>query len=229
MELNTNTVSTLQNFAGINPNVVVRTGNTIKTMTEARNVVASAKLTQEFPREFGIYDLSEFLSVVNLVDSPTLDFTDDKSVMISDVNNLSRVRYFYSDIDILTTPTNQVKMPDPELKFTLDNATLDKIKRAATALGHDQVKITRSETAGNICFTVFDENNATSNTFNVEIPHTFIADDTVPFEMIYNIGNLKLMALDYEVSVSKAMVSHLVNEQQGLEYWIALERTSKWG
>ena len=228
MELNTSTVSTLQNFAGINPNVVIRTGNTIKTMTEARNVVASAKLTQEFPREFGIYDLSEFLSVVNLVDSPTLDFTDDKSVTISDVNNLSRVRYFYSDIDILTTPTNQVKMPEPELKFTLDNATLDKIKRAATALGHDQVKITNAGN-GNICFTVFDENNATSNTFNVEIPHKFISDDNVEFEMIYNISNLKLMALDYEVSVSKAMVSHLVNEQQGLEYWIALERTSKWG
>jgi hypothetical protein len=228
MELNASTVNTLQNFAGINPNVVVRTGNTIKTMTEARNVVASAKLTQEFPREFGIYDLSEFLSVINLVDSPTLDFADDKSVTISDVNNLSRVRYFYSDIDILTTPTNDVKMPDPELKFTLENTILDKIKRAATALGHNQVKITNAGN-GNICFTVFDENNATSNTFNIEIPYKFISDESVEFEMIYNISNLKLMALDYEVSVSKAMVSHLENEEQGLEYWIALERTSKWG
>ena len=67
MELKDETLSVLKNYASINPNIVIQQGNTIKTMTEARNVLSSATLAEDFPQEFGIYDLNEFLGVIGLV------------------------------------------------------------------------------------------------------------------------------------------------------------------
>ena len=70
MELSDNTMSVLKNFAGINPNILIKQGTTIKTISEARNVLAAANVTEEFSNEFGIYDLSEFIGVLGLVDTP---------------------------------------------------------------------------------------------------------------------------------------------------------------
>ena len=82
MELNETTLEVLKNFASINPNLVVREGNEISTITEAKNVLASATIDTPFPKEFGVYNLSEFLGVLNLVDKPSLKF-DDNFVIIS--------------------------------------------------------------------------------------------------------------------------------------------------
>ena len=89
MQLNENTLTILKNFAGINPNIVIESGNVLKTITEAKNVLAQAKLDQEFPSSMGIYDLNEFLAVLGLVDSPTLDFTDDY-VIVNDASEDQR-------------------------------------------------------------------------------------------------------------------------------------------
>ena len=104
MELKESTLSVLKNYAAINPNIVVQKGNKIKTMTEARNVLSSATLEEDFPQEFGIYDLNEFLGVIGLVGEPRLTF-EESYVTITDSSNRSRVKYFFSDPEMLTTPT----------------------------------------------------------------------------------------------------------------------------
>ena len=76
MQLTENTMNVLRNFSSINANFVARSGNNIKTMADSRSVVSSASLDQEFPKDFGIYDLNEFLSVLSLVDTPNLDFDE---------------------------------------------------------------------------------------------------------------------------------------------------------
>ena len=103
MELKESTISVLKNYAAINTNIVIEAGNKIKTMTEARNVMSSATLDNEFPQGFGIYDLNEFLGVVSLVSDPTLTFEQDY-VVVSDTSHTSRIKYFFSDVDMLTTP-----------------------------------------------------------------------------------------------------------------------------
>ena len=61
MELSENTLSILKNYAGINSNIVIEKGNTVKTISEAKNVMSSASIVEDFPQAFGIYDLNEFL------------------------------------------------------------------------------------------------------------------------------------------------------------------------
>ena len=95
MELNEKTIDLLKNFSGINPNIMIRQGSTLKTISEARNVLATASAVEEFPKDFGIYDLNEFISVLSLVDTPSLKFNDEY-LTISDSSGRSQVKYFFS-------------------------------------------------------------------------------------------------------------------------------------
>tara|TARA_Y100001935_G_C17126756_1_gene418508 strand:- start:24 stop:698 length:675 start_codon:yes stop_codon:yes gene_type:complete len=223
MELKDETLSVLKNYASINPNIVIQEGNTIKTMTEARNVLSSATLAEDFPQEFGIYDLNEFLGVISLVGEPRLKFENDY-VVVTDSSNRSRVKYFYSDPEMLTTPTKDVKMPPADVSFTLDQDTLGRIKRAASTLGHSELSITGKD--GVLSLSVIDSQNATSNAFSIDVSGEFAGDN---FNFVFNIANLKMIPGDYEVGISSKLISHFVNKEMGIEYWIALEKTSTFG
>ena len=95
------TLEVLSNFASINPNILISPGQQLKTIAEAKNIMASAEITEDFPQEFGIYDLNEFLSVLGLVDDPNLDFSEDSVKVLGSGAN---VKYFYSQKEMLTTP-----------------------------------------------------------------------------------------------------------------------------
>lgn len=186
MELSDNTLQVLKNFSTINQNVMIRSGNTIKTISEARNVLATAVVDVEFPQDFGIYDLNEFIGVLGLVDTPRLKF-EDEYVTIGDSTGRSKVKYFFSPEETLTTPSKDIKMPEAEVKFTLDNDTLNRLKKAASALGHGEVSITGKN--GVLSLSVVESQNSTSNQFSIDIDGDF-GDAT--FNFILNISNLKI-------------------------------------
>lgn len=221
MELSSRTIDILRNFASINPNIVVSQGNTLKTMSIAKNLVAKAVIEESFPTTFGIYDLSEFLSVIGLVDNPTIDFGDN-NVSVRDGSGLSSVRYFYSDPEMLTSPKKDIVMPSTDVQFLLTNETLGKIKRAASALGHDEINIRPS--GGAIEIAVVDSTNATSNSFSITVDGTY--PEGADFNYVLGVNNLKLIGEDYEVSVSNKLISNLKSIQSETEYFIALEKTS---
>lgn len=224
MELSENTLSVFKNFSGINQNILVRSGNTLKTMSEARNVLATAVVDEDFPQDFGVYDLNEFIGVLGLVDTPNLQF-EDEFVKIIDSSGRSKVKYFFSAEETLTTPNKDITMPDADVSFTLDNNTLNKLKRAASALGHNEVSITGSN--GVLSLSVVDSQNMTSNAFSIDVDGTF-AEDAV-FNFVLSIPNLKILPGDYEVQISKKLISQFSNTTSNVKYWIALEKTSTFG
>lgn len=222
MELSSFTMQSLKNFASINPNLVIRGGNTIMTMSEAKNVLAMATVAEDFPREFGIYDLNEFLSVVNLFDTSNLKF-EDSHLIVSDTSGRSKIKYFYSDIEMLTSPTKPIAMPDPDVTFVLDQSTLNNLKRAASALGHNEVSITGGNNV--ITLTVVDSENTTSNSYSIDVDGEYSSDN---FNFILNINNLRMIPGDYKVEISSKLISQFTNmsDDQKLVYWVALEKTS---
>ena len=222
MQVSNETIEVLKNFAGINPNIVISPGQKLKTISEAKNIMAEADITEDFPLEFGIYDLNEFLSVLSLVDNPQLDF-DESFVKVT--NGGLNVKYFYSEKDILTTPQKDINMPECEVQFVLDNDTLNKLRSAATALGHTEVSVTPGD--GVLTLSVVDNENATSNAYSIDVPYTSKPD--TPFTFVINIGNLKIIPGDYEVSISSKLISEFKNKEVNVRYWIALEKTSTFG
>jgi len=224
MELSENTLSVLKNFSGINQNLLIQEGNTIKTISEARNVVSTAVVTESFPQKFGIYDLNEFIGVLGLVDQPTLKFTEE-FVTVGDSTGRSKVKYFFSPEETLTSPTKDVNMPNPDVKFTLDNDTLNKLKRAASTLGHSEVLI-KPDTSGVLSLSVVDNANSTSNAYSIDVDGEFSAES---FNFVLSIANLKILPGDYEVSISSKLISEFKHKDIDVRYWIALEKTSNFG
>lgn len=224
MELSENTLNVLRNFSGINQNILIKSGTNLKTISEARNVVATADVTEEFPKDFGIYDLNEFIGVMGLVDSPSLKFEDD-FVTVSDSSGRSKVKYFYAAEETLTSPTKDVTMPEADVKFTLDNDTLNKLKKAASTLGHSEVSIKAKD--GVLSLSVVENHNATSNAFSIDIDGEFKQDAV--FNFIISISNLKILPGDYEVEISSKLITQFKNKEIPLKYWIALEKTSTYG
>tara|TARA_B100000927_G_scaffold192512_1_gene155225 strand:- start:268 stop:954 length:687 start_codon:yes stop_codon:yes gene_type:complete len=223
MELSEHTLQILKNYAGINSNIVFNEGNNIQTISEAKNVLSAASTVEDFPQDFGIYDLNEFLNVLGLVDVPNLSFEKDY-VLISDSSGRSKVKYFFSDPDMLTSPSKKIVMPQCEVQFTLDANTLSRIKRAAAALGHDEVSITPGD--GALTLSVVDSKNATSNTFSIDIAGDYPED---PFNFVISISNLKIIPGDYNVAISSKLISEFSNNELGVSYWIALEKSSTYG
>jgi len=224
MELSENTLSVLKNFAGINQNCLIKQGNVLRTITEARNVLATAIVDVEFPMNFGIYDLNEFIGTLGLVDQPTLNFSDE-FVSINDSTGRSKIKYFFSPEETLTTPSKDIVMPDAEVNFSLDNETLNKIRRAASTLGHEEVSISNKN--GVLTLSVVDNQNSTSNAFSIDIDGDF--DQNTNFNFILNIANLKIISGNYNVSVSSKLISLFSNKEINVKYWIALEKSSSYG
>lgn len=223
MELSENTLSVLRNFSTINQNVMFRQGNVLKTMSEARNVLASATLDVDMPQDFGVYDLNEFIGVLSLVDTPRLKFDTDY-VTIGDSTGRTKIKYFFSPEETLTAPTKDITMPEGEVNFTLDEDTLNKIKRAASTLGHTELSITGKN--GVLSLTVVENQNSTSNAFSIDIDGEF---GDAEFTFVLSISNLKILAGDYDVNISSKLISNFRHKEQPVQYWIALEKTSTYG
>lgn len=223
MELSSFTMQVLKNFASINSNIVIKSGNEITTVSEAKNVLGYAAVEETFPQNFGIYDLNEFLNTLSLVDEPNIRY-DEHAMMIGDSTGRVGIKYFFSDIDMLTSPSKTINMPHAEVTFTLDQSTLANIKRAAGALGHSEVSITGGNNV--ITLTVLDKENSTSNSYSVDVDGTYEQED---FKFIMNIGNLKLIPDDYKVSISSKLISQFESINNTIKYWIALEKSSTYG
>lgn len=224
MELSESTLNILRNFSGINQNILIKQGSALRTISEARNVVAKAEVTEEFSKDFGIYDLNEFIGVMSLVDNPSLKFDNDY-VVVSDSTGRSNVKYFYAAEETLTTPSKDVNMPEPDVKFTLDNDTLNKLKKAASTLGHNEVSIRAKD--GVLSLSVLENQNSTSNTFSIDIDGEF-KEDAV-FNFVINISNIKILPGDYDVEISSKLITQFKHKGLNVTYWIALEKSSTYG
>ncbi len=222
MKLSNDTLNVLKNFASINPNLVFKPGQKLKTISEAKTILASADIVEDFPVEFGVYDLNEFLSVYNLIEDPELEF-EDKSVLIknSSVNN-QKVRYFYSSPEILTTPQKDIQMPEPEVGVNLSDDVLNQIRKAAAVLGHTELSIQGE--GGVVTASVFDSKDATSNSFTMELDKDNACKNE--FNFVVSIPNLKLLPGDYFVSISSKLISNWTNSNYPVEYFVALEKSS---
>jgi hypothetical protein len=220
MKISSETISILKNFAGINSNLVFKPGKELKTISEAKTIMAKASILEDFPGEFGVYDLNEFLSLYNLMNDPNLTFTDHYLLMS---DGSQKIKYFYSEIDILTQPSKDINMPECEVVFDITSDTLDKIRKAAAVLGHSELKF--SCDGDQIVASVFDEKDSTANTFDIDLG----VSSSSTFNYVFSISNLKMLQGDYKVSISSKLISNWRNADNPLDYYIALEKSSSFG
>jgi hypothetical protein len=219
MKISKETIEVLKNFSAINPNLVIKEGNNLSTIADAKNIMASVVVEESFDSEVGIYDLNEFLSALNLIDDPDLDFGEN-SVSIN--NTRASVNYRYSDPLILTSPQKEVSMPEADFKVEITSNVINEIRKAGGALGHVVVSICSLEGDNNVYLEVKDPDNSSANTYRLLIGD----DESRTYDFQFLISNLKLLPDDYEVSVSSKLISQWNGIKNKTKYWIALEKNS---
>jgi hypothetical protein len=222
MKISKETLDVLKNFSAINPNLVIEKGNVLTTIAEAKNIMASCVVPESFDTDIGIYDLNEFLSALSLIEDPEFEF-GDSSVSIK--SSLTSLTYRYADKSILTSPERRVNMPEAEVNVELSAEVINQIRRAGAALNHPVVSITTNANDSKLYLQVKDPSNSSSNIFQYELDAAY--DSDAAFDYQFLISNLKLIAGDYKVAVSSKLISHwkCINNNS-VEYWIALEKTS---
>ena len=219
MKLSDKTLTLLKNFAGINQSILVKQGNKLRTISIAKNILAEAEITEEFPREFAVYDLNQFLNGLSLHQDPDLDFTEDSYITIREGKR--RVKYFYADPNvIISPPEKEIKLPSEDVCFQLETGALEKLVKAAAV--YQLPDISAIGDAGVIRLVVRDKKNDTSNEYSIVVGET---DEQFTFN--FKVENIsKIVSGAYNVVVSRKLLSQFTNTKHNLSYWIALEPDS---
>jgi len=221
MKLSDNALAILKNFAGINNSILVKQGNKLRTISVAKNILAEAEIKEDFPRDFAIYDLNQFLNGLSLHQDPDLDFNQDSYLSIKEGKR--RVKYFFADPNvIIAPPEKEITLPSQDVCFQLDSVTLEKLTKAAAVYQLPDMSAIGEN--GVIKLVVRDKKNDTSNEYAIVVGET--SDE---FEFNFKVENIKIIPGAYEVIVSSKLLSQFTNTQHNLKYYIALEPDSTFG
>jgi hypothetical protein len=215
MKLSKETVALFKNFAGINSNLLLKSGNKLSTISAQKNVMSDATVSETFP-DFGIYDLNEFLGAMSLFDDPDLDF-QDKYVSIS--QGSMKIKFFAADAAVLTAPQKAITFPEAEVNFSITSQMLNMIQKTASVLRSPDVSIVGD--GSTITAVVGDKKNATGNSFSEPVGTT---DKT--FKVNLKVENLKMLPGDYAVSISSKKISRFKSTSSDLVYYVAVEADS---
>ena len=218
MKLSDKTISLLKNFSSINQSILVKEGNKLRTISVMKNILAEATVTEEFSKDFGVYDLNQFLNGLSLHQSPELDFKNDGYVVIRE--GKMRSKYFFADPNVIVTPPDKdITLPSEDVCFEISTEQLDKLLKAAAV--YQLPDISAVGEGGVIKLVVRDKKNDTSNDFAIVVGET-----TDEFSFNFKVENIKVLPGTYEVVVSKKLLSRFESKNHDLTYYIALEPDS---
>ena len=218
MKLSDSTLSLLKNFSTINQSILFKQGTRLRTISVMKNILAEATIAEEFPKDFGIYDLNQYLNGLALHNNPELNFENDGYVVIKE--GRSRSKYFFADPSVIITPPEKsIDLPSEDVTFDLSTDQLDKLLKAAAIYQLPDLAVVGGD--GVVKVVVRDKKNDTSNDFAITVGET---DATFSFN--FKVENIKILPGTYSVVVSQKLLSRFTNKNQDLVYYIALEPDS---
>lgn len=218
MKLSDNSLTILKNFAGINNSILVKQGNKLRTISVAKNILAEADIIEDFPRNFAIYDLNQFLNGLGLHQDPELDFSNDSYIVIREGKR--RVKYFFADPNVIISPPDkEIQLPSRDVCFQLESTSLEKLVKAAAV--YQLPDLSAVGEAGVIRLVVRDKKNDTSNEYSIVVGET-----DKEFTFNFKVENIKIIPGAYDVVVSEKLLSQFSNTKYNLKYYIALEPDS---
>ena len=215
MKLEAKTVQVLKNFSTINPSMLFKPGNVLATVSPTRSVLAKARIGQKFEKQFAIYDLSRFLTVMSLFENPDIELNEQSATIRSNDRELD---YRYADPStIIAPPEKDLSLPSDDVSFTLTAANLADIQKALSALSMPEIAVVGDRKK--MWLQVMDSKNAQGDSYKIGLGTT-----EKKFKLVFKAENLKLIAQDYEVRITSKGISHFKGSSVvDVDYWITLE------
>jgi hypothetical protein len=188
-----------------------------------------APIDEQFPRDFYVYNLREFLSVLSIISDPILDFTNDKYVVVMSKDGKQKLRYVESDPEFVTSYT--IKEPNvPSVDYQVD-ITAEQFASVMKAAHTMRLEFVGFSCDGETCsLSAFNKNNGDgkeTNNFAVEA-----GNHDTPFNMFYKLDTQNISVLlgegDLSFEISEKKISKITAES-GKVFWAAFNVNSKYG
>lgn len=216
MKLSSDTLAVLKNFSSINSGLEFKKGNIISTISPGRSILAKAVLKDEFPEDFCVYDLNQFLSVHSLFKDTEIDF-DDSNVIFK--SGRSKINYRKTAKNmIVTVPDRGLSLPSVEVKFNLTEEDFSSIMKSANILQSPNIAI---ESDGDGVFvTAFNVKDNSAHINSIEVAE----GNGEKYRIVFLTENLKLISGSYDVEISFKGLASFKHTEQDVSYWIATEK-----
>ena len=216
MQVSNETIHILKNFASINNNILIRQGDIISTITNAKNIFARAQVSEHFPKEVAIYDLNSLLALLTIKENQEVEF-GEKALTIS--KDSGKFEYFYSSPDVVKGAPDKTIEVDSFYTFKLTAEDVAMLNKAASITSAPNLSVTCKDNA--VTLTIGDRKNQSANNFK-----KIIGTGLENFDVFMAVENFKIIPDAYEVTVSKKKFLHFKHETKDLQYWIACEPES---
>jgi hypothetical protein len=215
MKFSEHTLTVLKSFSAINKSILLKAGKEIRTITPEKTLIAKAMIEDEIPSDACIYDLSRFISILSLYNTPDVEF-HERHFTISEGKR--KTKYVYADISMIHVPPEKdITIPSEDVKVTVGWDDLQDVMKAAGVLQYTEIAFVGTD---GVCYLkATDSSNEGSDDFGIQIGTT---EDE--FKVIIKTDNLKLLPQDYEVVLCSKGISQFTGKTA--TYFVAIDSKS---
>lgn len=214
MQISDSTIAILRNFQSIQNSIRITPGNELSTGLDTLSMQAKAVVPETFDREFGIYDLQKFISVISLFKEPELTFNDRQMVISSGSQKLF---YTYADPSLIYRPAKYPKIRS-DVTFTLKAEVLSGVVKAMDVLQLPEMALVGAD--GKVSLQAVKSKEISADTYTVEV-----GESDKEFTALIKREYLKMTMRDYEVSQDLRGMTSFTSPDT--TFWIANEAHSK--
>ena len=216
MKLSNETLTVLKNFSGINQGLEFKRGNKLTTVSASKTVLAQAILKDEFPQDFCVYDLNQFLSVHSLFkDKVDLEFDEINVIFKGD---RSKLKYRMTAKNMIVSPPDkEIKLTQIDCSFTLNEIDYAEIMKTASVLSSPHISV---ESDGeSIQLVSCDATADGQHTNSIEVGQ----GNGKVYKIVFKTENMKMIQGTYDVQISFKGFAHFKNTKDNIQYWVAFE------
>ena len=222
MNVTPNLMEVLKNFSQIAGSIAIEPGNVVATVDDNKSLMGRAVVDVEFPTKIAIFDLPQFISVMSLFETPSIQFHDKYCVI---GQGRESVRYFYSDPDLINKAPTGVKISEeePNVTFTLTEYVIDKIIKSASILGVESASLVYED--DKMLVRVFDKSGASSNSYDTEVAN--FTGQLGTTALVFSIDSLKFVKGTYAarcwITQEESGIIEVSNDSTDLKYWLSMD------
>lgn len=192
-------------------------GKEQSTISPNKTCYAKTTLDTVFEKEFAIYDLRRFLSILALFKEPEVTLSD-KFMTIFDKNDKKRkIIYKFCSPEIIQYPPKGKSIDAANVleQFELTESNFSNILKTSSIFGHEYIKI--FERKGNLIIATFDGNDVDKDLDDFE-GASFDLGETKNngFAYFVRIANMRFLPGSYDVIISN---NHLKFDNKDLDIY----------
>jgi hypothetical protein len=215
MKLSNETLTVLKNFSSINQGIQFKKGKKLTTVSAGKTVLAQANLKDEFPQDFCVYDLNQFLSVHALFKDTEIDF-DGSNIIIGNGRKNTKYRMTAKEM-IVVPPEKEITLPSVDCSFTLTAEDYESVMKSANVLSSPHIGVVSD--GEQVELQAFDAQDDSAHTFSIGVGE----GNGTKYKIVFKAENIKLIPGSYDVEISFKGIAHFTNTKEDIQYWIAFE------